>query len=56
MSEEIKENPKGELEQGEFKVKKPKVKKLTNKKATTAKIDLSPKKETNEVKNQKKNL
>lgn len=27
MSEKIKENPKGELEQGEFKVKKPKVKK-----------------------------
>ncbi len=48
MSEEIKENPKGELEQGEFKVKKPKVKKLTNKKATTAKIDLSKKKEVKE--------
>ena len=50
MSEEIKENPKGELEQGEFKVKKPKVKKLTNKKATTAKIDLSKKEEVKEEK------
>ena len=48
MSEEIKENPKGELEQGEFKVKKPKVKKLTNKKSTTAKIDLSKKEEVKE--------
>ena len=48
MSEEIKENPKGELEQGEFKIKKPKVKKLTNKKATTAKIDLSKKEEVKE--------
>ena len=50
MSEEIKENPKGELEQGEFKVKKPKVKKLTNKKSTTAKIDLSKKEEVKEEK------
>jgi len=48
MSEEIKENPKGELEQGEFKVKKPKVKKLANKKATTAKIDLSKKEKVKE--------
>jgi len=48
MSEEIKENPKGELEQGEFKVKKPKVKKLTNKKATTAKINLSKKEKVKE--------
>ena len=45
MSEEIKENPKGELEQGEFKVKKPKMKKLTNKEATKSKIDLSKKEE-----------
>ena len=48
MSEEIKENPKGELEQGEFKVKKPKMKKLTNKKATKSKIDLSKKEEVKE--------
>jgi len=50
MSEEIKENPKGELEQGEFKVKKPKMKKLTNKKATKSKIDLSKKEEVKEEK------
>ena len=50
MSEEIKENPKGELEQGEFKVKKPKMKKLTNKKATKSKIDLSKKEEVKEKK------
>jgi len=50
MSEEIKENPKGELEQGEFKVKKPKMKKLANKKATKSKIDLSKKEEVKEEK------
>ena len=50
MSEEIKENLKGELEQGEFKVKKPKMKKLTNKKATKSKIDLSKKEEVKEEK------
>jgi len=42
MSEEIKENPKGELEQGEFKVKKPK--KLVNTEPTT-KVDLTKKEE-----------
>jgi len=50
MSEEIKENPKGELEQGEFKIKKPKMKKLTNKKPTKSKIDLSKKEEVKEEK------
>jgi len=50
MSEEIKENPKGELEQGEFKVKKPKMKKLTNKKPTKSKIDFSKKEEVKEEK------
>ena len=44
MSEEIKETPTGELEQGEFKIKK-KPKKLTNQKVETTKIDLSKKKE-----------
>ena len=44
MSEEIKETPTGELEQGEFKIKK-KPKKLTNQKVKTTKIDLSKKKE-----------
>ena len=44
MSEEIKETSTGELEQGEFKVKK-KPKKLANQKVETTKIDLSKKKE-----------
>ena len=45
MSEEIKETPTGELEQGEFKIKK-KPKKLANKKQQeTIKIDLSKKEE-----------
>jgi hypothetical protein len=44
MSEEIKETPTGELEQGEFKIKK-KPKKLTNQKVETTKIDLTTKKE-----------
>ena len=44
MSEEIKETPTGELEQGEFKIKK-KPKKLANQKVETTKIDLSKKKE-----------
>ena len=43
MSEEIKETPTGELEQGEFKIKK-KPKKLANQKVETTKIDLSKKK------------
>ena len=38
MSEEIKETPTGELEQGEFKMKK-KPKKLTNKKTKTTKVE-----------------
>ena len=47
MSEEIKETPTGELEQGEFKLKKKpgRPKKLTNKKDETVKIDLSKKEE-----------
>ena len=44
MSEEIKETPTGELEQGEFKIKK-KPKKLT-KKDEPIKVDLSKKEET----------
>ena len=44
MSEEIKETPTGELEQGDFKIKK-KPKKLANQKVETTKIDLSKKKE-----------
>ena len=45
MSEEIKETPTGELEQGEFKIKK-KPKKLANKKPQeTTKVDLSKKEE-----------
>ena len=44
MSEEIKETSTGELEQGEFKIKK-KPKKLANQKVETTKIDLSKKKE-----------
>jgi hypothetical protein len=45
MSEEIKETPTGELEQGEFKIKK-KPKKLANKKPQeTTKIDLTKKEE-----------
>jgi len=44
MSEEIKENKDGELEQGEFKVKK-KPKKLANKKQDTTKLDLTKKEE-----------
>jgi len=44
MSEEIKETPTGELEQGEFKIKK-KPKKLT-KKDEPVKVDLSKKEET----------
>jgi len=47
MSEEIKETPTGELEQGEFKMKK-KPKKLTNKKTKTTKVDLSKKPEKTE--------
>tara|TARA_Y100001963_G_scaffold158458_1_gene258156 strand:+ start:5126 stop:6310 length:1185 start_codon:yes stop_codon:yes gene_type:complete len=54
MSEEIKETHTGELEQGEFKLKK-KPKKLTNKEVTT-KLDLSkteePKKEEDAVQTQ----
>ena len=50
MSEEIKETPTGELEQGEFKVKK-KPKKLTNKKQVTTKIDLSKKEPIKEKEN-----
>ena len=43
--EEIKETPTGELEQGEFKIKK-KPKKLANKKPQeTVKLDLAKKKE-----------
>jgi hypothetical protein len=58
MSEEIKETPTGELEQGEFKLKKKpgRPKKLTNKKDETVKIDLSkkeePKKEEDAVQTQ----
>ena len=54
MSEEIKETPTGELEQGEFKMKK-KPKKLTNKKTKTTKVDLSkkPEKTENAVQTQK---
>jgi len=58
MSEEIKETPTGELEQGEFKIKKKpgRPKKLTNKKDETVKIDLSkkeePKKEEDAVQTQ----
>ena len=44
MSEEIKENKAGELEQGEFKVKK-KPRKLASKKDTTVKLDLTKKEE-----------
>ena len=45
MSEEVKETATGELEQGEFKIKK-KPKKLANNKAETVKLDLSKKEET----------
>jgi len=46
MSEEIKENAKGELEQGEFKIKKkPGRPKKLNKETTVSKVDLSIKKE-----------
>tara|TARA_R100000030_G_scaffold99746_1_gene91305 strand:+ start:22139 stop:23266 length:1128 start_codon:yes stop_codon:yes gene_type:complete len=46
MSEEIKENAQGELEQGEFKIKKkPGRPKKLNKDATVSKVDLSAKKE-----------
>jgi len=49
MSEEIKETPTGELEQGEFKIKK-KPKKLANKKPEeTVKVDLSKKEETPKI-------
>ena len=49
MSEEIKETPTGELEQGEFKLKK-KPKKLANKKPEeTVKVDLSKKEETPKI-------
>jgi len=47
MSEQIKETSTGELEQGEFKIKK-KPKKLTNKKTKTTKVDLSKKPEKKE--------
>jgi len=46
MSEEIKENAQGELEQGEFKMKKkPGRPKKLNKETTISKVDLSAKKE-----------
>jgi len=49
MSEEIKETPTGELEQGEFKIKK-KPKKLANKKPQeTTKVDLSKKEEKDAI-------
>ena len=49
MSEEIKETPTGELEQGDFKIKK-KPKKLANKKPEeTIKVDLSKKEETPKI-------
>ncbi len=49
MSEEIKETSTGELEQGEFKIKK-KPKKLANKKPEeTVKVDLSKKEETPKI-------
>jgi len=53
MSEEIKETPTGELEQGEFKLKKKpgRPKKLTNKKDETVKIDLSKKEELKKEEN-----
>ena len=47
MSEEIKETPTGELEQGEFKIKK-KPKKLVNKSTKDIKLDLSKKPEKTE--------
>ena len=53
MSEEIKETPTGDLEQGEFKIKK-KPKKLANQKVETTKIDLSKKKEEEPKKEIKK--
>ena len=49
MSEEIKETPTGELEQGDFKIKK-KPKKLANKKPEeTIKVDLSKKEKTPKI-------